>query len=187
MTRASRLLASAGMVPLCVAMACADGAPDDSHFTRGRGLKPVALSPSAEASVYDAAVRAAFDVEPSLVLRVHPRRLPRTAGYDGGDAVPAELVRSLRDHGVVHGVCDPRHEAARDTPRCSGPQPGYVVRASQPFQAAGDTIQINFAAETFAAETGARPQALRFEKIYQLVGSGSVWRVVREARVREQR
>jgi hypothetical protein len=94
-------------------------------------------------------------------------------------------VQALRDRGVVRGVCEPKHEAPRDTPRCAGSQAGYVVRASSPFQASGDTIQINFAAEAFAAERGARPQALRFEKIYQLVGSGSTWRVVREARVKE--
>ena len=172
---------------LCLAVACSAGAPDDSTIARGRGLTPVTLPVATEASVYDAAVRAAFDVEPSLVLAVHPRRLPRTAGYEGGDALPPLLEQALRDRGIVRGTCDPKHEAARDTPRCTGAQAGYVVRASSPFQAAGDTLQINFAAEAFGAETGARPQALRFEKIYQLVGSGSQWRVVREARVREPR
>ncbi len=174
----------AAALGLCIALACSGGAPDDSNVARGRGLKPATLPPTAEAAVYDAAVRAAFDVEPSLVLFVHPRLLPRTAGYDGGDSISAALVQALRGRGVVRGVCDPKHEAPRDTPRCTGPHAGYVVRASQPFRAAGDTIQINFAAEAFGAELGPRPQALRFEKIYQLTGSGSQWRVVREARVR---
>lgn len=170
---------------LCLALACSGGAVDDSGVARGRGLKPAPLSPAAEASVYAAAVRASFDPDPSLVLMVHPRRLARTAGYDGGDSVPAPLVRALRDLGVVRGICEPKREAAHTTPRCSGPLAGYVVRASPVFQAGRDTLQMNFAAEVFGAETGTRPQTLRFEKVYQLVGSGSQWRVAREARVRE--
>ena len=169
------------------AMGCSGAAPDDSNIARGRGLKPLDLQPAAEASAMDAAVRASFDMEPGLVLLAHPRRLPRTAGYEGGDEVPASLVEALRARGVIRGTCEPRHEAPRDTPRCPGTQAGYVVRTTTPFKAGGDTVQINFMAETFAPETGARPQALRFEKIYQLVGGGTSWRVAREARVREPR
>ena len=187
MTSASRVTGGAATLLVCLALACSDGGPDDSKIARGRGLKPASLSPAAEAAVLDAAVRASFDVDPSLVLFAHPRLLPRTAGYDGGDAIPTALVQALRERGVVRGVCEPKHEAARDTPRCTGPQAGYVVRASPVFRAGGDTLQINFAAEAFGAETGPRPQALRFEKIYQLTGSGPQWRVVREARVREPR
>ena len=172
---------------LCLSLACSDGAADDSKVARGRGLEAAALSPAAEAGVYDAAVRASFDVDPSLVLMVHPRRLPRTSGYDGGEPVPPALVQALRERGIVRGMCEPKHERPRDTPRCGESSPGYVVRATTPFRAAGDTIQINFAAEAFGAQTGARPQALRFEKIYQLVGRDDTWSVVREARVREPR
>jgi hypothetical protein len=168
-------------------MGCSGGEPDDSNVARGRGLKLLVMEPAAEASVVDAAVRASFDMQPGLVLLAHPRRLPRTAGYEGGDAMPAPLVEALRARGVVRGTCEPRHEAPRDTPRCPGAQTGYVVRISSPFRAGGDTVQLNFMAETFAPESGARPQALRFEKIYQLVGSGESWRVAREARVREPR
>ena len=170
----------------CLVLACADAAPDDANVARGRGLRPVALAPEAEASVFDAAVRASFDVEPGLVLMVHPRRLPRTAGYDGGEALPAPVAKALRDRGIVRGVCEPRHEAPRDTPRCAELQAGYVVRASVPVRVAGDTIQLNFAAEAYAAASGLRPQSLRFEKIYQLVGRGADWQVLREARVRER-
>lgn len=187
MTRQRRVLGVLGIVLLAAAAACADDAVDDSHIARGRGLTPLELPPAAEAGLYDAAVRASFDVEPGLVLLAHSRRLPRTAGFDGGDSLPPALLQALRDQGVVRGSCEPKHEAPRDTPRCTGPQAGYVVRASVPFRVGRDTVQINLAAETFAAESGVRPQALRFEKIYQLVGSGSRWRVVREARVREAR
>jgi hypothetical protein len=169
---------------LCLALACS-GAPDDSNIARGRGLKPAVLSPATEAAVYDAAVRASFDPDPSLVLMVHPRRLPRTAGYEGGETIPAALVSALRQRGVVRGVCDPKREPNHTTPRCTGPLAGYIVRASPVFQVGRDTLQMNFQAEVFGAETGTRPQTLRFEKVYQLVGSGSTWRVAREARVRE--
>ena len=165
--------------------ACSASEPDDSNIARGRGLKPLGMEPAAEASVIDAAARASFEVQPGLVLLAHPRRLPRTAGYEGGEVLPAPLVQALRSRGIVTGTCEPRHEAPRDTPRCPAQQAGYVIRVTTPFRAGGDTVQINFMAETFAPESGARPQALRFEKIYRLVGSGASWRVAQEARVRE--
>ncbi len=182
MTRAWRV---AGVVGLLTLASCSGKGPDDSNIARGRGLTAASLTPAAEAGVVDAVVRASFQVEPELVLRAHPRRLPRTAGYEGGDATPTALIGALRTRGTVRGTCEPKHEAPRDTPRCSGAETGYVIRVSVPFQAAGDTIQINFAAEAFGPATGARPQALRFEKIYQLVGGGDAWRVVREARVHD--
>jgi hypothetical protein len=172
---------------LCLGLACAAGDADDANVARGRGLDGVELAPAAEAAVYDAAARASFDVGPGLVLLAHPRRLPRTAGYDGGDPLPPALLHALRERGVVRGLCEPKHEAPRDTPRCAGSQTGYVIRTSAPMRVGADTVQINFAAETFAGSAGVRPQALRFEKIYQLVGAGPEWRVVREARVREPR
>jgi hypothetical protein len=168
----------------CIALACSGGGPDESNVARGRGLRPLPLSSAAEAAVYDAAARASFDVGPDLVLMAHPRRLPRTAGFDGGEPLPSALLQALRDRGVVRGRCDPQHEVPLDTPRCPGAQAGYVIRGSPVVRVGGDTIQLNFAAEAFAAASGQRPQALRFEKIYQLVGSGTTWRVVREARVR---
>ena len=176
----------AAMVAL-LAGGCGGGGPDDSDVVRGRGLTPIPLSAEAEAAVYDAAARASFDFGPDLVLMAHPRRLPRTAGYGGGDMLPPALLRALRERGLVQGSCDPQHAAPLDTPRCGGVQPGYIIRGSTIVRVVADTIQLNFAAETFAPAAGQRPQALRFEKIYQLVGSGTTWRVVREARVREPR
>lgn len=173
-------------VLLCLALACSGGATDDSNVFRGRGLKVVALPPATVASIYEAAISASFDPDPSLVLLVNRRLLPRVAGYEGGDTIPAALVSALRERGIVRGVCDPKREAAR-TPRCNFAQAGYVIRASPVVQAGRDTVQINFAAEVFAPATGPAPPILRFEKIYQLVGSGSKWRVAREARVKEPR
>jgi hypothetical protein len=168
----------------CVVLACSGNGPDDSNIARGRGLKPASLAPAAEAVVYDAAARASFDVGPDLVLMAHPRRLPPTAGYEGGDSLPLALLQALRARGVVQGSCDPKHEVPLDMPQCAGAQAGYVIRGSPIVRVAGDTVQLNFAAEAFSAAKGKRPQALRFEKIYQLVGRGMDWRVVREARVR---
>lgn len=169
---------------LLLLSACGHNGDDDANVARGRGLKPLSLPPAAEAAVYDAAARASFDVGPDLVLLAHPRQLPRTAGYEGGDSLPGVVLEALRARGVVHGSCDPKHEVPRDMPRCPGAQTGYVIRGSPIGRVGGDTIQMNLAAEAFAPASGRRPQALRFEKIYQLVGTGSTWRVVREARVR---
>jgi hypothetical protein len=163
--------------------ACGPAEPSDANVARGRGLQRVALPAPAEASVYEAAVRAAFDVGPDLLLLAHPRRLPRTAGYEGGDTLPAALVQSLRARGVVRGACEPVRDAPRNTPRCPGQRPGYVVRGSDLLRVSRDTVEMYFAAERFAPATGPKPEALRFEKIYQLVGGGTAWRVVREARV----
>jgi hypothetical protein len=62
------------------------------------------------------------------------------------------------------------------------PESGYIIRGSDVLRVAGDTVELYFAAERFGPATGQRPEALRFEKIYQLVGRGTEWRVVREAR-----
>ena len=169
-----------------IAVACTSATPDDANITRGRGLKRAELAPHAEAAVIDAAARASFDVGPGLVLMLHPRRLPRTAGYDGGDSVPAPLVAALRDAGVVRGVCEPQRDAPRNTPRCNVREAGYLLQASDLLRTAGDTLELYFAAERFGAATGPRPEALRFEKIYQLVKEGNGWRVIREARVKRE-
>lgn len=166
-------------------IACSSGGADDSNIARGRGLQPAKLPPAAEAAVYDAATRAAFDLGPGLVLLIHPLELPRTAGYTGGDSVPHDLISALRKRNIVSGTCTPRRDAPRNTPRCPVNIPGYIVRASDIFRVSADTVEIYFSAERFGAATGQRPEALRFEKIYQLVGSGTNWRVAREARVRE--
>jgi len=168
-----------------VALACSSGEPDDSNIARGRGLKAASLPVAAQAAVYEAASRAAFDLGPGLVLLLHPLKLPRTAGYSGGDSVPRDLVAALRKRNVVSGTCTPERDAPRNTPRCAINIPGYIVRASDILRVSPDTVEIYYSAERFGAATGQRPEALRFEKIYQLVGSGTNWRVAREARVKE--
>ena len=174
---------TAGMALLVTA--CSGVDPADS-YVRGHGLKVASLSGDAESRILGAAVGAAFDVTPDLSLRLHPRRLPRTAGDSGGAPVPPTLVRALRDHGVIIGTCEPRRETPRDTPRCAGAEAGYIIRASDVLAARADTLVVYFAAETYGAATGRKPDALRFERIYQLVKRGESWRVAREAPVRER-
>lgn len=166
-------------------LACSSGEPDDANVARGRGLKPASLRVTAQAAVYDAATRAAFDLGPGLVLLIHPLKLPRTAGYTGGDSVPKDLIAALRQRNVVSGTCTPERDAPRNTPRCPVNIAGYIIRPSDVLRVGGDTVEVYYSAERFGAATGKRPEALRFEKIYQLVGSGTSWRVAREARVRD--
>ena len=163
--------------------ACMGGDRGDS-WARGHGLTVASLPIDAESRIIEAAIRTAFDVEPALTLRMHLRRLPRTAGDSGGAPIPPGLVQSLRSHGLVLGTCEPIRSSPMDTPRCPGPEAGYIVRPSDVFRISPDTVEVWFGAEKFGAATGQRPEALRFEKVYQLVGQGLRWRVVREARAR---
>ena len=165
-----------------LASGCGKGAPEDS-YVRGHGVQGAKLSIAAESQVVEASIRAAFDVDPSLTLRVHPRRLPRTAGDSGGNPVASGLARLLRDRGMVLGMCEPIRSSPRDTPRCTGPEAGYIIRVSDVFAISPDTFEIYFGVEKFGASTGLKPEALRFEKVYQIVREGQRWRVVREGRM----
>lgn len=166
-----------------LATACMGGDHTDS-FARGHGLSVASLPVDAESRIVEAAIRTAFDVEPALTLRLHPHRLPRTAGDSGGEAIPPALVQSLRGRALVLGTCEPIRSSPRDTPRCPGAEAGYIIRPSDVFRISPDTVELWFSAEKFGAATGQRPEALRFEKVYQLVGQDTRWRVVREARAR---
>lgn len=170
---------------IALAAACGGGAGDDASVIRGRGLKPADPSAEVEARMYEQAIRAAFDLGPDLVLLMHPSRLPRRIDDSTGGPLPAPVVAALRARGIVRGTCAPRHDVARDTPRCDYPAPGYVIRGSEVLRAGGDTAELYLTAEQFAPAKGAKPQALRFEKIYQLVPDAGGWRVAREARVHE--
>jgi hypothetical protein len=159
---------------------CGSGGDEERNVVRGRGLQPATLSEEAQVALYRAAIAASFEPGPGLTVLLHPRRLPRTAGLEGGAPVPQSLLAKLRAAGVVQGSCEP--PGTRDTPQCSAPAAGYVVRGSDVFRAAGDTVQLHLVAERYATPSSGRQEALRFEKIYQLVPRGSEWRVAREAR-----
>ena len=171
------LLVVAPSLPGCT------GSDSDAQIVRGRGLQVMKLHDDAEAALYRAAANAAFNVGPGLTLLVHPRRLPRGAGLAGGDPLPQGLISALRERGIVQGTCEP--PVGRDTPQCAASAPGYVIRGSDAFRAAGDTVLFHFMAERYATAGTGRQDALRFEKIYQLVPRGNEWRVAREARAPE--
>ena len=167
-------------------VACAP-ADDKAPIARGKGLEVAKLPAGAEASIYDSAIRSAFDIAPGLSLYLHPHKLPRTAGYDGGDSVPVRLANVLRQRGLIQGSCDPQRDTPGGVPHCTVPEAGYLVRASDVLQVAKDTVQIYFAAERFGTPTSVKQPPFHFEKIYQLIREGSAWRVVREARVADDK
>jgi hypothetical protein len=171
-------------IPLAVALAGCRTPEDD--YVRGHGLKVAAVTPAQESQIVEAAMRAAFDIEPELNLRMSPHRLSRTALDTGTNPVPSALVKSLRDRGLVSGTCEPVRSAPRNTPHCSTNDAGYIIRTSEVFALSRDTTEVYFAAEKYGAQTGQKPEALRFEKVYQLVKADERWRVAREGRLHER-
>jgi hypothetical protein len=165
------------------ATACSKPDADDG-FVRGPGLKTTQLPVPAKVAIYDASVRSAFDVGPGLVLMLDPRFLPRTRGLVGGTAMPKALADGLRASRVVAGTCEGPTEEVRQAPTCATAQnPGYIVRFSDVFRVAGDTVQVHLAVERYNTATSPASEILRFEKAYQLVGKGTTWRVARQGRV----
>ena len=159
------------------------GGGDDSNFVRGRGLQPATLSPAAQAAVYDAALRGAFEVDdPALSLLLDPRELPRTVGLDAGARLPAATVSAMRGRGTIKGTCEPP-TAGRKTPRCSAARPGYVVRFSPVFAMRGDSVAAYVFAQKYDTPSSGYSDPLRFERVYHLVRSGDGWRAALEGRV----
>jgi hypothetical protein len=177
--RAPCVLASLGIAALA---ACTD-ARAEPHV-RGRGLDEAQLAPAEQARVYRAALGQAFDLGPALTLMLEPRQLPRTRGYQGGEAVDDALRRAILAEGTVQGVCTPVRRDARHAPRCAAGRPGYVVRFSDVFRMPGDSVQVHVTGERFDTPTSGPHGAFRFEGVYQIVRRDGRWRVVREGRVK---
>lgn len=161
-------------------LAC--GPRSSGNEARGAGLKEARLSAGAQASVYAAAAGAAFDLGPSLSLLADPQYLPRSSGYSGGDDLPTPVLAAMRARGLVRGSCQPPRDA-RAVPVCRAELPGYVVRYSPVLRRGGDTVEVYVAATQYRTSPTQQATALRFERAYQVVGGGSQWRVIREARV----
>lgn len=173
------LMLAFAVLPLLAA--CGD--EEGPQAARGRGLEPAALDAREQAQIYRAAVRAAFDVGPGLVLLLHPRLLPREAGLAGGDSVPADVARALRQAGTVAGSCEPGLTERGSLPQCDASAAGYIVRFSEVLQLSADSVQVYFDAEQYTVPNAPPQQVLRFEKAYQLVRESGRWRVAREGRV----
>ncbi len=167
-------------------MACLIGyaacTPDDSNVVRGKGLPIAALSPAAQAQVYEAAVRGAFDLDPSLSLLLDSRELPRGVGLAPEGTVPAPVAAELRQRGVTRGTCEPEL-STKGAPLCKAELPGYIVRFSPVFTLRGDSVQVYIYVQKYDTPGGETSQTLRFERAYQVVRQGDAWRAVREGRV----
>ena len=179
MTSTARLAVA---LSLALVTACTRESEGDG-FVRGPGLATTHLPVAAKVAIYDAALREAFDVGPGLTLLLDPRFLPRTTGLGPGTPVPKELVDALQRQRVVQGICQPPVSESREAPKCEVANPGYIVRFSDVFRVAGDSVQLHVAVQQYNTETSAAAPVLRFEKAYQVVGSGTKWRVARQGRV----
>jgi hypothetical protein len=157
---------------------------DDSNVVRGRGLKSAALSDGERASVYNAALRATFEMDdPSLFLLLDARFLPRTAGVDSGTPMASGLTSTLRSRGVVRGTCAAPAGGTRKTLLCRAERPGYVVRFSDVFELKSDSVQVYLLVQKYDTPESGASEALRFERVYQVVRHDGVWRATREGRM----
>jgi hypothetical protein len=160
-------------------VACTEKAAAD---LRGEGAPVAQIPPAERAAIYDRALRAAFDVNEALVLLVDPAKLPRSGGVARGDRIPAPVLAALERLGSVRGRCEPAVDTTRAA-RCQHASAGYVVRMSDVFDRAGDSVRVFIAVERYqpAGEQGYVAR-FAFEDGYDLVPKGAGWRVVRRGR-----
>jgi hypothetical protein len=118
----------------CVILAFAACTKEDSSV-RGRGLTVATLPAASQAGVYEAALRASFDVsDEALSLLLDPRELPRDVGLAPSTRLPDAVAAELRRRGVTKGSCEPSTEQKPGVPICKAELPGYVVRFSPVFE-----------------------------------------------------
>ena len=173
-----------GVVAVALASAFAGCSGDASSDVRGRGLATAALAPTDQAHVYEAAARAAFDVDdPALSLLLDRRLLPRTVGLAPAGVVSNDVVAELRRRGAIKGTCEPALDSGRGTARCTTALPGYVIRFTPVLTLGGDSTQVYVYAQKYDTPSSGISQALRFERAYQVVHRGDDWRAVREGRI----
>jgi hypothetical protein len=157
---------------------------DASNDVRGHGLAVASLAAASQAGIYDAAARAAFDVnDPALSLLLDRRLLPRTVGLAASGQLSDAVVDEMRRRATVKGMCEPALDGGRGTPRCSAPLPGYIVRFSPVFAMRGDSAQVYIYAQKYDTPASGNSPPLRFERAYQVIQRGDGWRAVREGRI----
>lgn len=176
---ARRCLIPTAFVPLFAISACGD---KDAGVVRGKGLTVAAMLPADQAHVYEAAVRGAFDLDPSLSLLLDGRELPREVGLAPQGTVPAAVADELRHRGVTQGTCEPPL-GGKGVPRCKAELPGYVIRFSPVFTMLPDSVEVYLYVQKYDTPTGEASQTLRFERAYHVVRRGDDWKAVREGRV----
>ena len=168
---------------LSAALVCNACTPDD-NTVRGRGMTVAAVPATAQARIYEAAARAAFDVtDPSLSLLLDPRELPRVAGLAASGHLAGDVVTDLRRAGIFQGVCEPAVAGARGNPKCAARSPGYLLRFSPVFAIRSDSVQVYMYARAYDTPASGASPTLRFERVYQVAAHGATWRAVREGRV----
>jgi hypothetical protein len=157
---------------------------DDSNMLRGRGLQPAQLSDSDRVGVYNAALRAMFEMDdPALSLLLDPRLLSRTSSVGADFPMAASLSSELRGRGIVKGTCTAPSGGTRKTLLCRAERPGYVVRFSEVFALARDSVQVYVLVQKYDTPESGASEALRFEKVYQVVRQDGVWRAAKEGRM----
>ena len=161
-------------------LACAE---DTSKYARGRGLEVAQLPAAERAKIYAAALGGAFDLDPGLSLLVDTTRLTRVGGERPGGALGADVRSALRETGVTKGECQPERRAPTRTPVCRADVPGYVVRFSDVFAMAGDSVQTHLLADRYDTPATGEHNRFRIEQAYQLVRRNGGWSVVRKARI----
>ncbi len=172
------------LIVVALAIGCR-GAASDSSGERGLGLGVAELNAVDQARAYEIAMRAAFQLESSLVLLLNPAHLPRKRNDIPADSVPADVVKELRKMNAIQGTCDAAAPSPKRTPICEAKMAGYEVQMSDVFQVAPDTVQLYFTAERFrpASDTLHNQAPLRLEHRYTLVRRPMGWSVAKGERV----
>lgn len=169
---------------LAAALLTACGSGGDGDVMRGRGLEVESMSPAAQAQVYAAAAAGSFDIGPSLTLLVDRRMLPRDGGYTSIALLPDDVVAAMLRTSAFSGTCEPEAaESKEKSPRCTASTPGYAVRVSPIFAAAGDTLLVYEATDRYDTQRTGTHQRFHMEEAYKLVRRGSRWIVATKARV----
>ncbi|MGH7647218.1 MAG: hypothetical protein ACREND_03805 [Gemmatimonadaceae bacterium] len=179
-----RRSAAAACVAIVIA-ACSGNGRKTSPNDRGAGLQTAKLSADAQAAAYAAALGAAFDLGPQLVLLLDPALLPRQRDAEPSDTIPIAVSRALASRGAIQGSCTAAPSSPRVAPICKAQAAGYEVRFSPVFRLTHDAIQVYLTAERYraTADTAGYQPPLQFERRYALVKSGRQWRVAREERL----
>ena len=175
---------SATLLGLTVIAACSSERGSDATG-RGAGLQPATLSAAEQASAYATALRAAFEIQPNLVLLVDPTLLPSARSGKATRDLPADVIARLRSPGVVQGTCQPTRRDVRASPVCPAQRAGYVIRVSDIFRLPGDSVQLYLTAERYRAarDTSSYQPPLQFEQRFQLVRRNGGWVVSKQERL----
>jgi hypothetical protein len=169
---------------LPIALLMSTACTKDDSSVRGRGLSVATLPAASQARVYEAALRASFELDDqALSLLLDPRELPRDVGLAESTRLPDAVVAELRRRGATKGTCEPSIAPKPGVPICKAALPGYVVRFSPVFGLRGDSVQVYVYVQKYDTPTSGRSDRLRFERAYQVVKRGDDWKAVREGRV----